>query len=190
VKNLSIFFATILALLVFLSSFALATPVILHTETDQSPNQIGQVFFDNEVYEIVIPESSLTAPHYEDFFLEITFDVLDPSNGWEASGSYEDYFYMSTTVGTFTGVDSFSDISGNPRVVKTSTPFGSWNPGDGDIVFSVYANVSGSNEQWTLIDAVVHAENTNPVPEPATMLLFGTGLAGLAGVGRKKFFKK
>lgn len=32
-------------------------------------------------------------------------------------------------------------------------------------------------------------DTPNPVPEPTTMLLFGTGLIGLAGFGRKKFKK-
>jgi len=40
------------------------------------------------------------------------------------------------------------------------------------------------------IVGTTQAPGGGPIPEPSTMLLIGSGLIGLAGYGRKKFFKK
>lgn len=85
------------------------------------------------------------------------------------SSNFQDAVYGNNTINRIQPITAadLSDFVGNP----------------GEKQFDrVEINFGGSAE----VDNI----RTNPIPEPATMLMVGSGLIILAGIGRKKFLKK
>ena len=69
------------------------------------------------------------------------------------------------------------------EVVVSGLEVGDW------VHFDLYDSVASGNKTKAKFAPFSHDGGANVVPEPATMLLLGTGLIGLAGLGRKKLFK-
>jgi len=129
--------------------------------------------------------------------------TVDPSgvpNGqfttiWTATNLTPGYWFMP---------DGVTDIATLPSppifTLGYSTTNASWvqNPplNNAEELYVDYAGSPLSPGSWTNIppaDLFISGNGQwriDVVPEPATMLLVGSGLIGLAGLGRRKFFKK
>lgn len=87
-------------------------------------------------------------------------------------------------LGDFTSLDPSFDIVPNGSLDGFSLTF---NYRAGDLPFvATFTNPDFSYDPLSFSGISANSNSTTPIPEPGTMVLFGSGLAGLIGYGRMR----
>ncbi|BHH81959.1 PEP-CTERM sorting domain-containing protein [Desulforhopalus sp. 52FAK] len=157
----------------------------------------------------IVYSSTETYYHQTPVDFEVPWDIVNSASltisGYWIDGNNDSVAVEGTTVGTLTAGgtydvnwswSSWSWVTSNyiPSIstFDIASTFSTWSTGD-DFAVTLASNGSWGDAILQINQSTFNLDYDNqtaPVPEPSTMLLFGTGILGLVGYSRKRSNKK
>ncbi len=112
--------------------------------------------------------------------IPFTFNGADFSS-FAGSDAYQSY--SSTTV-LIDAYDSGSNFLGSCGATLSPSSYNFLTCNIANVSSLVFHNDSGTSGRWWLMDDFTY--NSSATPEPGTLVMFGSGIIGLAGILRRR----